>query len=478
VRWQPLALALLFALVAGAYAPSLVHPFIYDDHPIMRELRPRSLGDVAKVFTRQTTFNLPYFRPVSRVTISLQRFLHGDDPAPYHAVNALLIGAASLLVYALLRLPCFAAPPAVALLGGALFGLHPVASCVVYPFSSGRETLIPALWMIASVYAFLRGGRRWYALALLCLALALFAKEQAIVTPVLLALADWLGLSRDAPGRNPRRWAARHAPVMAVTLGYLVARWVLFGGAGEHRIVLFENPSGPLWSVLYALQVVFAPFVELHYQPRRVVWFDPLRLVAVAALVSLLAAALRWRWAQVGVRARFWIGWFLIAMAPTANILAQEVRYDERWVFVSLLGVIGVLAALASAEWSSTTARRLSLGLGLPAVLACAAITVQRAATFASDDAFVEQWLRSDADSVHAQYLAGETRAAAGDLPEAEWHYRRALEIDPEHAVIHMKLANLLLDQGRKQEASEEYFRALQLDRRFSDPSYDTPVRR
>jgi tetratricopeptide (TPR) repeat protein len=478
MRWQLLAAAALFALVTGAYAPSLAHEFIYDDHPIMLEPRPVSLRDVAEVFTRQTTFNLPYFRPVSRVTISLQRYLHGDDPALYHALNAILIGAAALLVHATLRLPCFAAPFPVALLGGALFALHPIASCVVYPFSSGRETLIPALWMIAAVHAFLRGGRRWYVLSLVCLALALFSKEQAIVTPVLFVLADLLDLSRDAPGRDRRRWLLRHAPPAAITAGYLAARWLLFGGNEGHQVVLFQNPAGPLWSLVYALQVVFAPFVELHYQPRRVVWFDPVRLVVTAALLALLVTALRRRWPEVGVRVRFWIGWFLIAMAPTANILAQEVRFDERWVFVSLLGVIGILATLGSVEWSSRTARRVAVGLGLCAVIACGAVSVYRARYFASDAAFVAQWLHSDPGSVHAQYVAGETRAAAGDLLEAERYYRRALEIDPEHAVIHLKLASALRGQGRYREAQKEYFRALQLEPRFSDSSYTEPHRR
>src|SRR5262249_58752993 len=109
---------------------------------------------------------------------------------------------------------------AAALTAAALFALHPLASSTVYPIASGRETLLPSLWTLLAVYAFLRSGSRWYAVALAAFAAALFSKEQSVVVPALFVLADGLRLSADAPGGDLRRWAARYLPIAAIVRLY------------------------------------------------------------------------------------------------------------------------------------------------------------------------------------------------------------------------------------------------------------------
>ncbi len=460
-RLAPLA---LFALVVAVYAPSMDHEFIYDDHPIMTEPAPRSLRDLAAVFTRQTTFNLPYFRPVSRVTVVAQRYVHGDQPAPFHLANAVLMGAAVLLGYAVLRLPVFGVERRLALLGAALFGLHPAASSIVYPFTSGRESLVPAVWVLAAVYAFLRGGRRWYALSMAAFALSLFSKEQAVIAPLLFALGDRLGLSADAPGRSPRRWLARYLPVAAILLFYAAVRWKMFGGGGQHHLAVLTHPSGPLLSLLYALQTTFTPFLSFAYEPPLGVWFSLARLSIWAVAVVLVALAARRRWPELRPALLFWLGWFVVALLPTANLLAQEARFTERYVFLSLLGAIGVLAVLASDGWSRPAVRRWTYALGISALLACAALSVQRASYFRNDRAFVGQWLLTNPASAQAHFIAGDVHAAADELDEAIRQYRLALEIAPHFAEIHYNLAKALLQQGRRDEATQHYYRALQID--------------
>ena len=192
-----------------------------------------------------------------------QKGLHGNDPAPYHAFNLALAFAASLLLLALLRHAAFGIGRAPALFAAALFAVHPVTSECVHPIASGRETLIPVVFCLAALLAWLRAGLAWRALALASLAGALLAKEQAVVLPAILALADALGVSDDPPGRSLRRWAARLAPVGAILLGYAVLRALVLGSAGGRRVAAFTAPLGPLLAVLYTLQTTFAPFAEL-----------------------------------------------------------------------------------------------------------------------------------------------------------------------------------------------------------------------
>ena len=140
-------------------------------------------------FRRAALSNLPYYRPVTRLTLVAQKWMSGDVPWPFHLGNALLMGAAALLTYAILRLPQMGVAPWLALAAAALFALHPLASSCVYPISSGRETLLPSAWTLAAVYAFLRGGGGWRAAAMVAFAGALFSKEAGLVTPLLFVLA-------------------------------------------------------------------------------------------------------------------------------------------------------------------------------------------------------------------------------------------------------------------------------------------------
>src|SRR5262249_60432659 len=95
----------------------------------------------------------PYYRPASRATMVLQKGLHGNEPAPFHAFNVALVAAAALLLHALLRRPTLGLRPAAALLAAALFVAHPISSDCVYPISSGRETLPPTAVRLAALLA-------------------------------------------------------------------------------------------------------------------------------------------------------------------------------------------------------------------------------------------------------------------------------------------------------------------------------------
>jgi hypothetical protein len=176
--WLPgvLRLALLFALVVVCYAPSLGNGFVYDDLQLIVESEPPgSPGEVARVFFEPHWPTLPYYRPIARLTMVLQQAAHGANAAPYHLFNALAMAFTSLLAYALLRSPAFGIPVLLAWLGAALFALHPIASATVHPICSGRETLLPALFTVATVAAFVRSGRFSYGLSVAMFALALLS---------------------------------------------------------------------------------------------------------------------------------------------------------------------------------------------------------------------------------------------------------------------------------------------------------------
>jgi Flp pilus assembly protein TadD len=465
MRWAVLALVLA---VLATYASGLRNDFLYDDHEVfLAQPTPRSLGDLARLFAEPHFHGLPYWRPLVRASLLAQKAVHGERPLPFHAANALIAAGVAVATYALLRAPRLAVRAGPAWLAAALFAVHPIASSAVHPIDSGRETLLPALCVLASVAAFLHGGARGRALSLAFFALALTGKEASVVVPPLLLLADVLRLPPDPP-RGARDWIARHAPGVLLLAGYLALRAAILPASGIEPALL-EAPLRPLLSLLFALQVQLAPFRELRYEPELAVWWSPLRLALAGAVVAALAAGAAARWRELRAPALFFAGWWLLTLLPTANLRRQDAFFDERYAFLALLAPLGLAACLASRIWDRPRARAAIAAGGAALVLAAALVSAERAASFRDDFAFAEAWLRTDPDAAEARHALGVAFAMRGQLDEALPHYRAAVQLHPEFSDARANLGAALAWLGRPSEAREELVAALRLDPRHPE---------
>jgi Flp pilus assembly protein TadD len=456
--------AALGLLVAAVYLPSLANGFLYDDHEVIEvQPRPAGIGEIARVFAEPHFRGLPYYRPLVRASLLAQKGLHGDAPALFHLGNALLAGATAVAAFALLRAPRLGVDALPAFLASLLFAVHPVASSAVLPIASGRETLMPALWMLAAMAAWLRARS---GIALACFAAALASKEQAAVLPLLFVAADLLGLGPGAPPlrlRCARDWIARYAGVVAIALAYVAVRRAVLGSTAVEWAIA-GDPIAPLRSLLFGAQVALAPFAALHYEPELGGWYSPRRsAIAVAVLGALLAFARRTGAPSVRVAA-FWLAWFVVTQLPTANVFRQEAPYDERYAFLASLAFPAVAAASATAFATSLRRRRAVIAAAAMAIASLAALTIRRAATFRDDASFAAQWLRTNPASSEAHHLLAVIAMQQGQLDEAVSQYRDALAGASGSPDLHVNLAVALAESGRGAEAETELRLALALD--------------
>jgi len=462
--WQSATPVVLFAVVTALYLPSARYDFIYDDHTlILNEPVPGSLVDVSKVFVERHFEGLPYYRPVPRFTMVLQKYLHGDNPAAYHVFNAVAAACLAVLALALFRAPGFAIPPLMAFLGAGLVALHPVASATVYPICSGRETLMPAVFAIAATRCFLGAGKASYVAAMALLVVGLLSMEQAVVVPLLFLLADICGVSACGRPRDLMAWGKRNAPVAVILLVYLFVRWQLFE-MGEHRFELLKRPFGPLLSFVFAAQTICVPFVQLVYEPSVEAWTSVWRGAVCVGTAILLAAGAYHYWPKIRARFLFWLGWSAFAFLPTANILDQEAPFAERYVLLSLVGVIGIVGTVASAVWDRLAVRRTIGVVAFVLLVACAAISFQRGRFYRDEMAFYRQWVKSNPMSSQAHVCLGHAYFRQDQWDKAVAEYNEALRIDPNDRLALTHLGVALGKRGRHEEAFGLLRRVLRLD--------------
>lgn len=424
---------LLAVAVFAVYLPAVSNGFIYDDSQVILTQRaPESPADVARIFAERHFYNLPYYRPVTRATLLLQKALHGDDPLPFHLFNAALAAVAAWLAYRLVSV-CGGPRP---LLSAALFALHPIASSCVYPISSGRETLLPTAFTLAALHAWILGRR---GLAWLAFVAALLSKEQSVVVPVLFLLADYTGVSRSRGG-----WK-EYWPLLPITAAYAIIRHSLFGGA---ELAAGSLP-GPLLSIAYALQTIAAPFLSLHYEPPARVWFSPTHAIVALGAFSAVAILIR---RQRPSALLFWLGWFVIALLPTANLLRQEAPFDERYVLLASLAAFAVVPAVIPARATIMLA------------IAFAAISIYRARFFEDDLAFSRQWIATDPANVNGHFNLGYGLVQLGRFAEAVDPYREAVRLKPDSALARNNLGDVLMKTDRAEQAEPHLREAVRLD--------------
>lgn len=190
--WTKAACLAPLVLFLGVYLPTAGHGFIQDDYSWILQNRVRSIGELLEVFRRDNGF----YRPVVALTFTLNEWMFGANAFGYGMTNvvlALLCCASIVRLARAVRLPWGAATLAGALW---LLNFHGIRMSVLW--ISGRTALVLTLAATAAATSLMRGH---VVAATAWLIVALFAKEEAILLPIILLV--WLRIFRT-PALAPR----------------------------------------------------------------------------------------------------------------------------------------------------------------------------------------------------------------------------------------------------------------------------------
>ncbi|HEX4825063.1 MAG TPA: DUF1736 domain-containing protein [Candidatus Polarisedimenticolaceae bacterium] len=455
-RW-PLLVAFAALLVNLG---TLGNGFALDDVALVRD-NPAvaTLEGVPRLFVQpygaSSGENSGLYRPLTLASFAVNRAVAGAGPRGYHAVNIVLNAAVAALVWFVLRRA--GTHYGTALLGGALFAVHPLHAEAVANVA-GRAELLAALFVLGAWLA--HGSGRRVAAALLFLA-AVLSKEGVVLAPVLFWADDRL--------RGERRPWSSYAGLAGAIAVLLVLRVIALGphqGAGS--AIPLDNPAAAAgviprlftatWVQLkYALLAVWPHPLSCDYSfdvipvVRSVV--DPRLLGGLAFLAAVVFAVMR-RNRPVALAAALWLVFFLPAsnlLFPTGTIMA------ERLAYLPSLGVC-LLAGHIGASFASR--KTIVVAASIVAAASLATLTWQRNSVWKDNLTLATTDVGTYPSSAKLQAGAGIFLAAAGRDAEGEDHMRRALEIYPDYAQIHYNLAVLLVKRGARDEATLHLERA------------------
>jgi protein O-mannosyl-transferase len=361
-RWLP---ALVLAVVAATYLPTLGVGFVWDDIPLV--VQNQATGDLANIpqfFTMDLWAATPgqdggtgYYRPLMLLSLALERAVYGLWPGGHHVQNVLwhVLGTAGLMALARPRLGAWGA-----VVAGLVFGLHPMQSEAVIWVAARNDPMATALGLWALERASAEApSRRRMLVAFVLTALAGLAKESVVLLPGILLALDLM------QRRRPR--LARYLPIVA-GLGLVLALRIAVGvdGAGLPQAVGWEllmrelHRFGGLLLTRASLPWPLHNGASLEWLPTLPVWRWAVGWVALG--VALVGVAHRAR--RGDLRPAAGLVWFALAVAPVVIPVADKGLIGERYLYLALGGLAWGLGAGAGA-------RRAALfgALAIPAII-------------------------------------------------------------------------------------------------------------
>jgi len=494
VRRQPsariAAIATLLLLPLLVYAAGLRGEFVQDDVALIQEnAKIRSLGSLGSILTSSYRDGTPIrtedslYRPVTIASFAVQYALCGLEPAAYHAANAILHGAVSVLILAVLVALGFSAP--VAFGAALLYAVHPAVSEAVI-VCSGRAELLAGFFLWLAWWVLLRDRRlerplRTGILAGLLALLALGSKESAVVLPGLVLLGDLLvraraeGTSLAAAFRRLGRPELLRAGILAGAVGvYLAARYAVLGRLGlpSSEIPFLDNPAAhastgerlvTAVSCLgrYLAKLVLPLGLSADYSYAQIpVRSSPDAAGILAALVAVATILLALRRGETPRVLAFGGAFFFVAISVASNVVFPVgTIFGERLLYVPAAGLCAVLAHALH----RLPSRRAAVG-AIAVVAALYGVRgALRAPDFADRESFAVATAEASPRSAKARYNHANVLLGRGDRAAAIDEYRAAIDLHGEYAKAWINLGGALLLDGALDEAEEALARATEL---------------
>jgi Tfp pilus assembly protein PilF len=445
-------------LAAAVFAPTVGFDFTNWDDTDYVVANPVLLSGKLLRLLNPATTTADAWTPLTIASYAIERSIGGLEPALYHATNVGLHALCTAAVAALLLGAGLS--PWGAFVGAGLFAVHPLQVESV-AWVAGRKSLLSTLFLLLALFEFRRDGARGVVLGTLLGGAALLAKPTAVVV-VPLVLLDRL---RAAP-RGLGVSLVRVAPlaVLSLAIGLLAVHQQEAARADLASVPLLGRilTMGQV-SLAYARHLILPIGLAAHYP---IAATTGAGLGTIVVVLSGVGGFLAGGWLlRRDPAALFLLAWVPVAGFPHSNLIAGPFWMADRYAYLPLVGVCGLVGLGVSRLASREGVVRWATAVGVAfALVVLSAISVERSRVWRSSFALWEDTLGKAPAFAEGHLNLGTAYAQEDRHEEAAAAYRRALEIRPAYEAANTSLANELDTLGRREDAMRLYARSLELD--------------
>ena len=471
MRQRLIICATLVVLVFVAHAPALRATFVWDDtalvlrDPLIRSWRLIPAGFQYFLFVDATPSN--FYRPLQRLTYTLDYWMFAFRPSSYHFTNILLHSAAAIafFVFALTLLKFYGIVERrgviIAAIASLAWSLHPVHSGVV-DYVAGRADALAALFGFAGLYCLVRALRlergewKFYVLSSVALLASALSKESGLVFAGLAIILILL----------TRKWRA--LPRFGIALIFALASYAALRNEVPPVEVPQLSPAAPaLVRPIIAARalaeyagIVIGP-MNLHMERdvENHPWgFNPASLTAGAwrelqTLAGIIVLGVLLWWTRGSWKRQPPIFALLIftgvSYLPVCGFFSLNANIAEHWIYVPLAFLLLAIAVQvtpiiegnrAAFSWTIAIATLWIVFLGVR--------TFVRAQDWRDPRTFFTRTIAAGGDSARMLISLGALELSEGHLEKAETLFQRALAKNPEQPFALLNLAAVALKRN------------------------------
>ncbi len=459
---------LLVAATLLAYQPAWQAGFIWDDDEYVTANPLLTAPDGLKRIWFSLDSPSQYF-PLTYTVFRMERSLWGLNSAGFHWVNILLHAANALLVWQLLRRLSVPGP----WLAAAIFALHPVQVESV-AWVTELKNVLSLFFLLLALLAWVEFVEdrpkplwRFYGLALMSCALALFSKTTACTLPAALLLILWL---KGKPITRSR--LAQIAPFIALGAGmglvsvwwerfHQEVRWNFLGLGLLDRLLV---ASHGVW--FYAGKLIWPANLTFIYPHWTIHPADPLAygwLVAGAGACAVIYFTRRFFGRGVETAALFYVA----TLSPLLGFIMLYTFYysfvADHYQYVASIGPIALAAAGMTAALGRLKKQSplLKPALGGIVLLVLGLLTWRQSLMYADAETLWRTTIARNPDAWMAYDNLGIILSRRGEVDEAMALFQKTLAIRPDDTLACNNLGLVLCQKGRMDEAIVEFQKAL-----------------
>ena len=442
------------------------------------------------------------YRPLSQLMFATEVGLAGGVSAPlHHAINVLLYALTGLVILRFLDRWLLRDAPGAAMIVTLLYLVHPLHVEVVANIK-GRDELLSLPLILLSVDAVLGWAQTprvpKLAAALAYLALALLAKENAVVLALLVPVSFHV-----LTPLHPRRWWPAWVSVCAVIGAYVLLRMALIGTQVREVTEVMDNPYllattaeriGTILHVFgkYLLLLLWPHPLTYDYSYAQIAYRTPgdpaawLPGLVLLALLATLVHALRNRDALAWCIAFFLLTWGLVSglLFNIGAPMAERFMYQASLPF--LVGLV-IAGHRALSLWNTSARTRLrAVQLATAGLMVAGALgTWHRLPDWKDNDTLLLHDVAVSTGSARANTYAGiaaihRCDAARNVQEKRQWAqqaiiwFKAAETIKPDYVPIPLNagVAWVRLDSIQRAEVQWDRVRVLEPDNKLL-PTYD-----
>lgn len=466
--------------VLAAYANTSRNEFAWDDQFfIVDNIHTRSLESIPDFFTEPSTGNL--YRPVRGVFYTISYKMWGLNELGYH-LNAMVLHFLVTLTLFFITLK-LTDKKMFSFVAALLFALHPIHTERVTNMTASFD-IYGILFLLLSFLLYVifskSNKKQYYWMSISLYLLALFSSEEAITLILLLFLYD-ISFNYELRIKNIQILVKRYLPYIAITLFYLIIRFMVVQRIGRGEYYFEHSFLGTIiTTVKIFAQYVMILFAPLNLTIERYVKFET--AISIGFIMSLAFLALlifffikSYKQSKILF---FSIGWFLITMLPFSNILPQYTIMAERYLYVASFGfvifitfwifkikdiepikkyskpIIAVLIILIASSYLAITIQRntewkdnftlLSADLEKnpygTRIHHALALHYRDIKDYGKAEQYASRAIELSSRNYNAYENLGTIRAYQGDYGEAIMLYRKAIELNPDFYLAHNNL--------------------------------------